>query len=59
MNDISLIKGSLHLVNFEIRNLEQLFVQVLVHNLVRKVFDDIIQENIDIIYFDWCLIRIV
>ena len=52
------MKGSLHLANFVITYLEQVLVQVSVQDLARKILQNDIQENVDIIYFDWCWITI-
>ena len=45
--------------NFAITDLQQVLVKVLVQNLVHRILRSVIQKIIDIIYFDWCLIRIM
>ena len=41
------VKGSLHLANFAIINIEQVLVQVLVQGLGTHLLQNVIQENIE------------
>ena len=52
------VNGLLHLANFVIADLGQILLQVLVKVLQSYLLQNIIQENIEINYFDWCMVTI-